>query len=92
MYYSFIDKEISHEKFSLIITSYYFYYRLKLYLNKNNKIFENLDNFRFFVLKKKFMCTANSHQLWLRNIYDHGLMVLSMVPKYLHESNQNIFF
>jgi len=46
MYYSFIDKEISHEKIILIIT-YYFYYCLKLCLNKNNNFFQNLDNFRF---------------------------------------------
>jgi len=34
------------------------------------------------------MCTLNNHQLWSRNIYDHELMILSMVPTDQHESNQ----
>jgi len=38
------------------------------------------------------MCTLNNHQLWSRNIYDHELMILSMVLIDQNESNQNIFF
>ena len=78
----------------------------KLCLNKNNKnlllsqiVFEQKQQkfpkpwkLHIFVLKEKSMCTSNNHQLWLRNIYDHKLMVLSMVPKYLHESNQTFFW
>jgi len=37
------------------------------------------------------MYTLNNHQLWSRNIYDHELMMLSMVSTNQHESNQNIF-
>jgi len=37
------------------------------------------------------MCTLNNHQLWSRNIYDHELMIMPMVPTYQHQSNQNIF-
>jgi len=37
------------------------------------------------------MCTLNNHQLWSRNIYDHELMIMRMVPTYQHESNQNTF-
>ena len=45
MYY-FFNKKISHEKFSFNVTFYYFYYCLKLYLNKNNKIFQSFSNFK----------------------------------------------
>jgi len=37
------------------------------------------------------MYTLNNNQLWSRNIYDHELMILSMVLTNKHESNQNIF-
>jgi len=33
----------------------------------------------------------NNLQLCLRNIYDHELMIMSMVPTHQHESNQNSF-
>ena len=66
---------------------YYFYCCLKLCLIKNTKSSKVLTNSDFF-LKEKFMCTSNSHQLWSRNIYDHELMVLSMVPIDPHESSQ----
>jgi len=35
------------------------------------------------------MYTLNNHQLWSRNIYDHALMILSIVPTHQHQSNQN---
>jgi len=37
------------------------------------------------------MCTLNNHQLWSRKIYDHELIIMSVVPTHQHESNQNMF-
>jgi len=37
------------------------------------------------------MCTLNNHQLWLGNIYDHELMMLSMVPTHELRGKGSLF-